>query len=182
MSTSSTEGLKFALFSMGASPEIPAADRIYDFLIGSWALDVTDRLDDGTIRKAAGECHAAWVLEGRAVQDVWISPPIGARSASTPRLGNRFGSTLRVYDPALRAWRVTWTNPVSGIQTALVGRRVGDDVVQEGQDPRGNSMRWCFRKITATSAHWTGELSLDGGRTWTLETEFQLNRIGGRPA
>lgn len=170
-------GFRDALLAHGAAPEIPATDRIYDFLIGSWTMEVRDRLDDGTVRTAAGECHAAWVLEGRAVQDVWISPPASLRSATTPRPGNRYGTTLRVYDSRTRQWNVAWTNPVSGAENRLIGRSMDGEIVQEGQDPDGNPIRWCFRKITPTSLHWTGEISRDGGGTWELQTEFFMRRM-----
>jgi hypothetical protein len=164
------------LLAAEPSPGIPPADRLYDFLIGSWDLEIRDRLDDGSVRAGTGECHAAWVLEGRAVQDVWIAPAVALRGAATPRSGNRYGTTLRVYDPASRTWRVTWINPVSGAHHELVGRREGHAVVQEGRDPQGQSIRWSFRDVTAPVLHWTGEASDDAGRTWRVQTEFFLRR------
>ena len=49
----------------------PAGDRganmdLYGWLIGSWRLDVTRFLEDGTVRRRPGEWHFGWVLEGRA--------------------------------------------------------------------------------------------------------------------
>jgi hypothetical protein len=164
------------LLAAGPSPEIPSADRLYDFLIGSWDLEVRDHLDDGSVRTDTGECHAAWVLEGRAVQDVWIAPAGSLRTPSSSRLGNRYGTTLRVYDPKHRVWRVTWINPVSGAHNQLVGRREGNAVVQEGRDPQGQPIRWIFRDITAPVLHWVGEASGDEGRTWRLQTEFFMRR------
>ena len=65
----------------------PAADRegkmdLYGWLIGSWELDVTRYLDDGSQLRISGEWHFGWVLEGRAIQDVWIVPP---RYGTPPR-------------------------------------------------------------------------------------------------
>ena len=58
----------------------PSADRagnmdLYGWLVGSWDLDVTRFLPDGTTRRRSGEWHVGWVLEGRAIQDVWVVPP-----------------------------------------------------------------------------------------------------------
>ena len=66
------------LAALGSS-EGPSADRakdmdLYGWLIGSWEMDSVHYLDDGTIQKWDGECHFGWVLEGRAIQDVWIRP------------------------------------------------------------------------------------------------------------
>src|SRR4051812_17518588 len=56
----------------------PAADRadklgLYGFLIGDWEMDSVIYDDTGTKRAGPrGEIHAGFVLEGRAIQDVWI--------------------------------------------------------------------------------------------------------------
>ncbi|HVV78349.1 MAG TPA: hypothetical protein VHD59_01890, partial [Pseudolabrys sp.] len=70
----------------------PAADRakgleLYGWLIGDWTM--TAALHEGTTHSGGGEIHFGWVLEGRAIQDVWIL------------YGAFYGTTLRVYDPAL---------------------------------------------------------------------------------
>jgi hypothetical protein len=96
----------------------PAADRagnmgLYGWLVGSWDLDVTEIQDDGSTLRRPGEWHVGWVLEGRAIQDVWIVPPRGTREhtdAAAHR--NYYGTTLRVYDPRIDAWRIQWTDPV----------------------------------------------------------------------
>src|SRR5207249_3891479 len=81
----------------------------------SWNLEVVryrglDVATDGL----KGEVHAAWVLEGRAVQDVWIMPRRDDRDAVPDRGMNMYGTTLRSWDPSIRAWRIAWTNPVHG--------------------------------------------------------------------
>src|SRR5215475_2062638 len=84
----------------------PASDRadklsLYGWLIGDWEMDSV--LYDETGAKRAGprgEIHFGWVLEGRAIQDVWILPDLF------------YGTTLRVYDPGLHAWHILWNDPL----------------------------------------------------------------------
>src|SRR6266849_2213159 len=64
----------FGLTAAGRSPEIPEAHDLYGWLTGSWDLDVRHYWVDVSARGLKAEVHAAWVLEGRAVQDVWIMP------------------------------------------------------------------------------------------------------------
>ena len=168
--------LKDLLFARGAAAEIPAEDRIYEFLIGSWDLDLSDHLPDGSIRKAKGEVHAEYVLEGSAVQDVWISPPAAERTPGQRLPGNRCGTTLRIYDRLTRSWRVIWNNPVTGIESRLVARAEQGRVVQEGKDDAGNLMRWTFADISAEGADWSGEISMDQGKTWVVQASFRLSR------
>jgi hypothetical protein len=152
----------------------PQRERVglYDSLIGSWDIELVDYLPDGTQRKSAGEWHFAQVLEGRAVQDVFIVPPRTARGPELPGAGNRYGTTLRFYDPKLDAWRVTWLNPVSGATNTLVGRRRGEEIVQEGADTDGSRIRWTFSEIGPRSFRWRGEVSADDGKSWRLVVEF----------
>src|SRR5512144_931333 len=83
----------------------PAPDRsekmgLYGWLIGSWEMDAVVHVDDGTVHKGPGEIHFGWVLEGRAIQDVWILPNVF------------HGTTLRVYEPGIDAWHILWSDPL----------------------------------------------------------------------
>jgi hypothetical protein len=83
-----------------------------------------------------------------------------------------------MYDAAADAWRVSWRNPVTGARDELIGRRVGDKIVQEGVDTNGNKFRWIFDNIATDSFHWFGERSYDGGISWRFEVEFFAVRPG----
>ena len=69
------------LTSSGPSAEISKLDCPYGWLIGVWHARVVDYRDGGSPIVSEGEWHFSWVLEGRAVQDVWISPVRGRRSS-----------------------------------------------------------------------------------------------------
>ena len=171
-----------ALCASGPEARLAARMTLYDRVLGDWSLEVVDHAADGSQRVSHGEVHFAWVLEGRAIQDVWIVPSREARGPDLPRQGNRYGTTLRVYDPAADVWRITWINPVTSAVNQLLGRREGDDIVQEGAGADGSSIRWSFREITPTSFRWFGEISKDGGATWQLQTEFRGRRQGAAAA
>jgi hypothetical protein len=149
----------------------PAADRadkmaLYSWLIGSWAMDSLVHQDDGkTTAGPKGEIHFGWVLEGRAIQDVWILP------------GVFHGTTLRVYDPTIDAWHILWSDPLKQFYARQIGRRDGDDIVQLGDDGKGTPLRWRFTEIAPDSFHWIGERSADGGATWTRQIEFFARRV-----
>ena len=76
------------------------------------------------------------MLEGRAIQDVWILP------------GVFYGTTLRVYDPALDAWHILWSDPLKQYYMRQIGRARGNDIVQEGKTDDGVAARWSFTEIT----------------------------------
>jgi hypothetical protein len=153
-------------------------DDLYGPLIGSWELDLVAYPDDGNTTRSTGEAHFAWVLEGRAIQDVFINPQLSDRTPNSPKFGNWYGTTFRFFDPTIRAWRVFWFNPDDGVRAELVGRRSGNDIVQEGHFPDGTPIRWTFSEITPDTCHWRGERLEPNGKTWRLQVEFHAQRIG----
>ena len=167
-----------ALASLARSPEIPASDDVYGWLVGSWTLHPLHYAGlDVSSLDLVGEAHFHWALEGRAIQDVWIMPRRAARTPALQSTNNMYGTTLRVWDPSLRAWRITWINPVTGHSQEQIGRRIGPDIVQIGARADGVPTRWRFTEITLNSFHWIGESLTPDGVTWRLEGEFLAHRI-----
>jgi hypothetical protein len=138
--------------------------RLYAWLVGHWDMDATMHLIDGTVHRGRGEIHFGWVLEGRAIQDVWILP------------GVFYGTTLRIYDPGLDAWHILWSDPVRQYYSRQLGRARGGDIVQEGRNDAGEAVRWSFVDIAPNSFRWLGETSKDGGANWKLQAEFRASR------
>ena len=165
------------LAAHGRAPEIPEAADVYGWLIGSWELDVYRYWGkDVSPDRIKAEAHFGWVLEGRAVQDVWIMPRRSDRTANLDKTMNMYGTTLRVWDPPIQAWRITWHNPAGDHHEDQIGRRSGNDVVQIGTRPDGTPTRWTFTEITPDSFHWLGEALDTDGKAWILEGEFRAAR------
>ena len=160
-----------ALVSAERSPEIAAAEDIYAPLLGIWKVKAADRTDQGTFNVTHGEWLFVRTLEGRAVQDVWIAPSRDQRSGNATQGPNRYGTSVRTFDPKTRRWQVTWLNPVTGAFDVLFAHMEGTRIVQEGQRRDGQHIRWIFDDITKDSFHWTGEGQQPDG-SWRLEVEF----------
>ena len=164
-----------ALSFDGPAPDRTSKMTLYGQFVGSWDLRVVDHEADGSRWEGVGEVHFGWVLEGRAIQDVWISPPRNAREkVSTKR--NTYGTTLRVYDPNVDAWHILWVNPTNQSYNTMIGRKVGNEVVQEYRGEDGTLNQWVFSEITPKSFHWIGRSSDDDGKSWNVETEFFARR------
>lgn len=170
-------GLAEALVAPGRSPEIPESEDVYGWLVGAWELEIRHYWVDVSALKLKGEVHFAWVLEGRAVQDVWIMPKREDGGEQGGRTVNTYGTTLRVWDPKIKAWQVTWINPVTGIRNDLIGRKSGKDIVQIGTHPDGTPIRWIFTEITPDSFRWVGEALERDGITWTVQGELLAKRM-----
>jgi hypothetical protein len=183
MSKAKSSDLISLLHADGPAPERAEALKLYGQFIGDWDSDIITYTSDGTRHQGHGEIHFGWVLEGRAVQDIWMIPRHNERRADTPAMpvaGNWYGTTIRIYDPALDAWRIYWIDPATNNYYQQVGRRQGADIVQEGQTEAGALSRWSFTEITPESFHWTGEASLDKGASWRLLVEVFARRVSGQ--
>lgn len=167
-----------------AHPALPdSAPPLFSPLLGDWDVTVTDYLSDGTRHTGTGEWHFGWVLEGRALQDVWISPRRGERqSAVRAPAFDRYGTTVRYFDPTINAWRVTWINPAQNYVATLVARPRGREIVMEGSGDGGQQLRWTFLELTPDSFFWRGELSSDSGRTWRTAQEMSGRRSASKAA
>jgi hypothetical protein len=172
------EAFHAALAALSRSPEIPESADAYGWLVGSWELDVLNYWAmDVSAHGIKCEVHAGWVLEGRAVQDVWIMPRRSERTANLDKKLNMYGTTLRVWDPTIQAWRITWRNSAGDHHEEQIGRWSGKDVVQIGTRPDGTPTRWTFTEIAPNSFHWLGEALEPDGKAWKLEGEFRARRM-----
>lgn len=166
------------LASQERAADLPEEQDLYGWLVGSWELDVRHYAGvDVSGRQLVGEVHAGRVLEGRAVQDVWIMPRRSERPSKIEGNMNMYGSTLRLWDPSLSAWRILWSNPARNHYEQQLGRRSGQNIVQLGVRPNGTTTRWMFTEITPSSFHWLGTALDPDGTTWRLEAEFLAKRI-----
>jgi hypothetical protein len=111
------------------------------WLIGSWALDISAHLRDGSTRRRRPRRR-----RGRNVKV--------------------YGTTLRTYDHRIDAWHIQWTVPVTPSYFSMIARRQGRDVVRLEKTESGQSMRWSFSKIGPQFFYWRGELSTDNAAVW----------------
>lgn len=165
-----------ALLADAPAAELGRAADDFGWLVGGWTAQVRDFDQDGSASEASGEWWFAWVLEGRAMQDVWISPARADRNPDRTANGakNRYGTTVRRFDRNAGVWRITWINPVSGATNHLAGRRDGDRIMLLGEE-EGTGIRWSFNNITVDRFTWLGESKKDSGE-WRVEAQFDLTR------
>jgi hypothetical protein len=174
--TSAPHAMLEALGAGQPQPALAPKLQLYGRFVGSWVLDIDHHPLNGPHRQAEGEWHFGWVLDGRAVQDVWIYPARHVCAGKPPEPWHMYGSTFRWYDPLIDAWHITYFEPTRPFAVRQVGRAVGADIVQIGDDASGVMRRWRFVDIAERSFRWIGDVSWDKGATWTLEMEMRARR------
>jgi hypothetical protein len=160
----------------------PAADRAQQMMLygqfeGSWDGTLRYLDAEGVHHETTAEVHFGWVLEGRAIQDVWIAPSRRNRKEGERLLMH--GSTFRIYDPQNDLWHITWLDPVKQLRSVMTGRKVGDEIIQEYRADDGKRVQWLFTDITPDSFHWINRESADDGGNWNIRGEFFLRRHVG---
>jgi len=149
-------------------PELKDKLMLFGQFVGDWDIVENRSLkDDGSWVTSKGRLYWRWILEGRAVQDVWAGIESGKEIP--------WGTTVRFYDPKIDAWRSTWISPRQGLATTFIGRKVGDEIVLESTNSK-NPKKWTFSEIKPDSFKWRGETSHNGGKSFVLDEVMQIRR------
>lgn len=175
--TTARQWLSSVLLSDGPDPAVEASLHLYGRFVGRWSMAVQAFDRSGAVHHCSGEIAFGWALNGRAIQDVWMIPTLAerGRGAPAPVTGNWYGTTLRVFDPAIDAWHIFWIDPATGFHCRQLGRAVGDDIVQEGALADGTRTRWTFSDIQADAFRWSADVSMDGS-AWRRSLDIRAVR------
>jgi hypothetical protein len=142
---------------------------LFGQFIGSWSYEGVDYHDDGSRTTNKGQIHFHWVLEGRAIQDVWME----TNGSGVPP--EAYGTTIRFYDPKTDSWKVTWINPGTGVVYPMIGRQIGSEIVMEATNRNGTLIHWIFSDIKPDSFHWRGEKLVD--KQWRVYEEVFAKKM-----
>jgi len=158
-------------------PDYKEKLALFGQFVGDWVIEEARYpRPHGVELRSQGEIHFGWILDGRAVQDVFMS-----RDPDTGR-AVPVGTTVRFYDPKLDAWQSTWISPVQELVHTFIGRKIGDEIVLESKTRDGYPEKWIFSEITKNSFRWHAEETHDNGKTWILTEEMRVRRkISARP-
>jgi len=161
------------LRAMGPHPSLGDEAKIFGRLVGTWDVEYTDFSKDGRETHRSGEFIVGWVMDGRALQDVWIVNPSGTRQ------DREVYTELRYYDPKSRTWPSTFIDVEHASVARFAGGAVGDNrIVFDTQDFDGTDTRWSINDIRPDTFVWREEESRDGGKTWRLLAEHHMKRRG----
>jgi hypothetical protein len=165
------------LGATGPEPSLKEDLMLFGQFVGDWKIEESRTLEeDGRWSSQTGELHWRWVLDGRAVQDVWMY-----YDKDSSRLVPA-GTTLRFYDSEKLAWRSIWITPRNHDVGLFLGKRVGDEIVlelqKESKHEGESDLRWIFYDITPNSFKWRAEESADDGKTWSMNHEMTIRRLG----
>jgi hypothetical protein len=165
-----------ALKAPGPHPSLGDQAKIFGRLVGTWEVEYTDFSKQGKVTHRSGELVVGWVMDGRAIQDLWIVYPSGARNE------REVYTDLRYFDRKSQTWPATFIDPEHASVARFTGGPAGDDrIVLDTPDLGEKDTRWSFNDIRPDSFVFRDEASGDGGQTWRLQSEYHMKRRGAAP-
>src|SRR5436309_11156404 len=105
--------------------------RVWDRFVGTWDCDFGFYREDGSVRHSPGELEFGWVLDGRAIQDLWITYPKDGEKE------RGIGTSIRFFDDKAKTWHVVFVSPKYGAVLTVQGGVEGDRIVLRGRDAEG---------------------------------------------
>jgi hypothetical protein len=175
-----------AAFGVNAAQDAPAEQTApnlsglhdFDFLFGEW------RVHSRRLKERLTGSHDWEEFEGsivsRQYMDGWAN--VDDTVFHTPQ-GIYRGVAPRAYDPKTGQWAIWWIdgrNPFGNVDPPVKGRFVNGVGTFHADDTlRGKpiKVRFTWSHITKTTARWEQAFSPDGGKTWEVNWEQQLERV-----
>jgi len=158
------------LAASGPHPSLGHQADLFGHFVGTWDADYSFISENGSVRHRRGEVRFGWVLDGHAVEDIFMGYPDSSSSERSMVAG------IRWVDPKTGRWTLGFVAPAFDAVVRMEGGAEGDRIVLRGKDSKGVLLRWSFNDITPDSFVWRGESSYDGGKTWRLEEEHHMTR------
>lgn len=162
------------------NPSLGAGAAALDRLVGTWDIAYNFFSKDGTVKHESGEYFAGWVMDGRAMQDLWIV------HQSPTRKQKEVYATLRYVDPKSGTLYATFVDPQIASIANFTGTVDGNDriaaLTHDFSDKDDQQNRWSFNDIHPDSFVFRDEQSTDGGKTWKVVEEDHMTRRGAKPA
>jgi hypothetical protein len=160
-----------ALEALGPHPSLGDRAKVFGRLVGTWDVEYSDFSKDGKVSHRSGELIVGWVMDGRAIQDLWVVYPSGARTE------REVYTDLRYFDPKSRTWLAIFIDPQNASVARFTGGATGDDrIVLDTSDLGVTDTRWSFNDIRPDHLVFRDEASSDRGKTWRLQSEYHMQR------
>ena len=152
-----------ALCSNARNERIPEEYDFFGCLIGEWNIVWNDHLEDVKPRRVKGEWIFSRVLDGTAVQDLFIVPSREERLIDK-QPDAEYGTTLRIFNPETMVWDIFYG--CMGEAIRLTARKGGEEIILT--EDTTEKMRYVFSDIATSSFLWRKERMTENGEWQTV--------------
>jgi len=162
-----------ALISNTQNNELQGKLNLFSQFIGDWDFEGIYRKDTSDEYRVPGEWLFSWILDGTAIQDIFICPSRKEREINSHPNGE-YGTTVRFYNPTKDAWDICYGG--YGFMHVLEAKQVGDQIIVVNKDDSDGLNQWVFSDVTSSSFHWQNRTSYDKGNNWCINFELYARR------
>jgi hypothetical protein len=160
-----------ALEATGPNLSLGDQAKVLSRIVGTWDVEYTDFMKDGTTLHRTGEFMVGWIMDGRALQDLWIVDPWGKHK------DREVYTDVHYFDAKSQTWHATFVDPQDGSAARFTASEVGNDhLVLETKEIGSGLTRWSFNDVRPDTFTWRDVGSSDGGKTWKLRAEYHMKR------
>lgn len=169
------------LQASGPHASLGSGGELLGRFVGSWSIDYTFHSKDGKVTRGSGEYVAGWVMDGSAIQILWVVDPRDGRQ------DREVYTSLQYLDPKSGTMYLTFIDPQHASANyqpvaRFTGTVEGDSrmvfITQDLSSKGDRTNRWSFNDIGPDSFVFRDEESSDGGKTWRLAEEGHMTRRG----
>ena len=157
-----------ALISKEKHEIIPEEYDYFGQLLGEWDFKWHDNIGSEFESVANGKWTFSRVLEGRAVQDTFVT---SKRNTLTGEFEQEYGTTIRIYNPLKKNWDIFYGCTGEAIQ--LIAEKENDQIVITCVTPISFQMKWIFSDIQEYTFKWKNIISTDNGKTWVVKAQAE---------
>ncbi len=150
------------------------AMKLFGQFIGSWDWAGYDYAEDGSKIPTKGRWIFESVLNGMAIQDIFIFDDPHRDKTSTAYA--EYGTTLRFPNGDGESWKAVWVGPMNRVVRIFEAKAAGSEIILEGKNGKNQPLRWIFSNIAENNFHWRGEYSADDGKSWVLYEELDAQK------
>ena len=162
-----------ALISEAPKSELQEKLNLFGQFVGDWEFEGIFGKGAPDEWRVPGEWLFSWILDGTAIQDVFICPS-RKEQEKNPHPDAEYGTTVRFYNPTTDTWDVCYG--LLGKMTVFEAKQVDDQIVVRNKDESDGLNQWVFSDVTPNSFHWQNRISYDGGNTWQVIFELLARR------
>ena len=162
------------LYAKNLHTSIPENKDTFGKFIGKWSLDLTIINFDGTHSKHKGEWHFHRILQGRAIQDIWIIPDLTSYKDNE---FHEYGTTIRTFNPKTSKWKAVWVGPIQNQFFIFDVEDYNDEIILTLNNDSNLDMKWRFFDISKNSFKWKSELKIKKHDNWFVNYYMKMARI-----
>lgn len=166
--------MDYKLFSESRHSSIPVDKDTFGKFIGKWNLDLIIINPDGSNIKYKGEWHFHRILQGRAIQDIWIIPGLTSNKVNE---FHEFGTTVRTFNPKTNKWKAVWIGPIQNQLFVFDIEDNNEQIILTEMNNPNLEMKWSFFDISKNSFKWKSEVKINEHNNWFTNYHMKLTRI-----